>query len=44
MNGSIIGALLSGLAVAFAGVAFWTGLRGIGEVFDLATGNKEFGR
>lgn len=40
MNGSIIGALLGGIAVA----AFWTGLRGMGEVFDLATGNKEFGR
>lgn len=44
MDGSIIGALLGGLAVLFAGAAFWAGLRGIGEVFDLATGNKEFGR
>lgn len=44
MDGSIIGALLGGVAVAFAGAAFWTGLRGMGEVFDLATGSKEFGR
>ncbi len=43
MDASIIGALLGGIAVAFGGAAAWTGLRGIGEVFDLATGNKEFG-
>ncbi|MFL9841206.1 hypothetical protein ABS767_09550 [Sphingomonas sp. ST-64] len=44
MDASVIGALLGGIAAAFAGAAFWTGLRGIGEVFDFATGNKEFGR
>ncbi len=44
MDGSIFGALLGGVAVAFAVAAFWTGLRGMGEVFDLATGDKEFGR
>ena len=44
MDGSIIGALLGGIAVALAGAAFWTGLRGIGEVFDLATGDREFGQ
>lgn len=44
MDASVIGTLLGGIAVAFAGAAFWTGLRGMGEVFDLATGSKEFGQ
>ncbi len=44
MDASNIGAVLGGIAVAFGGAAAWTGLRGIGEVFDFATGTKDFGR
>ncbi len=44
MDGSDIGTLFGGIAVAFAGAAFWTGMLGMGEVFDLATGSKEFGQ
>lgn len=42
MSGSLIGALLAGVSLAFAGGALWYGLRGIGEVYDLATADREY--
>ena len=44
MDGSIIGALLGGVAMAFGGAAAWTGLRGVGDVFELSAGIQEMGR
>jgi len=41
MEASTIGALLAGVALAFALAAIWYGLRGLNDVFDLATANKE---